>query len=126
MNGFSQPRLGFASGASARRSVGARQRGVAAPLLQELVARDPAEPAGGVGDADVAVVDARRATTQWFPSQCTIAGSGSSSSRLFEARTERASRPSSSAPRVIPARLVPSVDVCTAERIREMLTARPK
>ena len=51
---------------------------------------------------------------------------GQPASLLFDALTDRASRPSSKAPRVIPARLVPSDAVCTASRTSELLTARPK
>jgi hypothetical protein len=52
-----------------------------------------------------------------MPSQWTIAGSGNSSRRLFDALIVRLVRPIDSAARAMPARLVPSTPVFARSRM---------
>jgi hypothetical protein len=61
-----------------------------------------------------------------MPSQWTIAGSGSSSRRLFEALIVRQASPALSPALAIPARLVPSTPVLAVSRMNGTLTSRPK
>ena len=67
-----------------------------------------------------------KSTTQWFPSQWTIAGSGMAGRLRSDALTLRAARPNSVAAWQMAFRLVPSCETWQSRRMRDRLTSRPK